>query len=216
MRDTIYTIPLNDVFAPKCGCPVCRLHDMLEERCTEYIMGAAMMEPDIRIETNRYGFCPQHLDALAARKNRLSLALMLETHLDELLNKQMPPKRKKGEESPADTCFVCKEIDGALEKMLGNVVKTCTTDPAFRTLFFEQEHYCFRHYDALVAKAGEELPKKQAAAFIEEYSAWMREKVRALRADVHEFTTLFDYRSAGKAEEERLTSAVPRAVEFLK
>jgi hypothetical protein len=216
MRDTIYTIPLNDVFAPKSGCPVCRLREMLERRCTEYIMGAAMMEPDIRIETNRCGFCPEHLDQLVSQKNRLSLALMLETHLDELLEKHMPAKRRKGEVSPAETCFVCKEVDGALEKMLGNIAATYIADPAFRELFYAQERYCFRHYDALCARAGEVLPKKQAAVFLTEFSAWMRERTAALRKDVHEFTTLFDYRSAGKPEEERLTSAVPRAVEFLK
>ncbi|MBE7064154.1 MAG: hypothetical protein E7390_10290, partial [Ruminococcaceae bacterium] len=67
MRDTIYTIPLTDVFEPKDGCPLCRLYDILEERCVEYIMGAAMMEPDVRVETNRLGFCRHHYDMMLAR-----------------------------------------------------------------------------------------------------------------------------------------------------
>ena len=53
MKDTIYTIPVSEVFEPKEGCPLCRMRDTLEERCLEYIMGAAMMEPDVRQDTNR-------------------------------------------------------------------------------------------------------------------------------------------------------------------
>ena len=29
MRETICTIPINDVFGPKEGCPICRLRYML-------------------------------------------------------------------------------------------------------------------------------------------------------------------------------------------
>ena len=60
MQDSIYTIPVSEVFDPKCGCPICAMRNMLENRCIEYIMGAAMMEPDVRIETNKTGFCKEH------------------------------------------------------------------------------------------------------------------------------------------------------------
>ena len=81
MRESILTIPVNEIFEPKCGCPICTMRDMLEQRTVDYIMGAAMMEPDVRIETNRQGFCKTHLEQMRACKNRLSLALMLQTHL---------------------------------------------------------------------------------------------------------------------------------------
>ena len=81
MRESILTIPVNEIFEPREGCPVCRMRDMLESRTIEYIMGAAMMEPDVRIETNRQGFCKVHFEQMRACKNRLSLALMLQTHL---------------------------------------------------------------------------------------------------------------------------------------
>ena len=82
MKEAIYTIPISEVFEPKDGCPLCRLRDILEQRCLEYIMGAAMMEPDIRVETNRLGFCKDHYFMMLKRKNRLSIALMLQSHLD--------------------------------------------------------------------------------------------------------------------------------------
>ena len=84
MRESILTIPVNEIFEPKEGCPICRMRDMLEQRTVDYIMGAAMMEPDVRIETNRQGFCKTHFEQMRACKNRLSLALMLQTHLQSL------------------------------------------------------------------------------------------------------------------------------------
>ena len=75
MIDSIYTIPIKDVFEPKDGCPVCRLRDTLETRCVEYILGAAMMEPDIRIKTNELGFCRKHFNMMFNKHLFLSLTL---------------------------------------------------------------------------------------------------------------------------------------------
>lgn len=59
MRYDITNIPVGEIFEEKDGCPICRLRNKLEQRAVEYITGAAMMEPDIRMETNRLGFaCP--------------------------------------------------------------------------------------------------------------------------------------------------------------
>ena len=57
MNETIYTIPINEAFDacaadPSCGCPFCRLYNMLETNEIDIILGAAMMEPDIRKKTN--------------------------------------------------------------------------------------------------------------------------------------------------------------------
>ena len=42
------------------------------------------MEPDIRQETNDKGFCQRHYTKMFSMKNRLGLALMLESHLESL------------------------------------------------------------------------------------------------------------------------------------
>ena len=81
MRESILTIPINEVFEPKEGCPFCRMRDTVEQHICEYIMGAAMMEPDVRMETNEQGFCFTHFEMLMQQNNRLSLALMLNTYL---------------------------------------------------------------------------------------------------------------------------------------
>ena len=52
MRESILTIPVNEVFEPREGCPICAMRNTVEQHISEYIMGAAMMEPDVRMETN--------------------------------------------------------------------------------------------------------------------------------------------------------------------
>lgn len=100
MAEQIYTIPINEAFEEIGGCPLCRMKKKLERESLEYVMGAAMMDPDVRIRTNRLGFCRGHYDDMIAMKNRLSLTLMLESHLDEVM-KLFPEDLDKLPDIPA-------------------------------------------------------------------------------------------------------------------
>ena len=75
MRESILTIPISEILEPREGCPICRMRDMLEQRTVEYIMGAAMMEPDVRIETNRAGFCSAHFAQMLNARTGFPLPL---------------------------------------------------------------------------------------------------------------------------------------------
>ena len=101
MREDICSIPINAIFGPKDGCPICRMRDMLEERLTKYITDAAMMEPDVRIETNRLGFCKDHFDMILSVGSRLSVALILESHLKEIEEKVLFLDNEKQAEKKA-------------------------------------------------------------------------------------------------------------------
>ena len=93
MPEKIYTIPVNEAFEASrddasCGCPFCTLYNTLEENELDRILGAAMMEPDVRIETNAQGFCDTHFKMMFVRKNRLGLGLILESHIAEIAKGQ--------------------------------------------------------------------------------------------------------------------------------
>ncbi|MBQ9083922.1 MAG: hypothetical protein IJY28_10600, partial [Clostridia bacterium] len=133
MRYDITNIPISEVFEEGDGCPICRLRNKLESRAVEYITGAAMMEPDIRIETNKKGFCLTHYRQMRRQRNRLSVALMMETRLDELerqvfsglpLLGKSAQKQAKDAGQRTDTCFVCDQMNEALDKMLATVCRT--------------------------------------------------------------------------------------------
>jgi len=205
MRDSIYTIPISEVFEPKCGCPICRMRDTLEQRCVEYIMGAAMMEPDIRIETNRMGFCADHFDMMLHCKNRLSLALMLESHLkslreggyaDILKKASAKPKKRIGMTTVNDTCFVCDQISTVMKTMLSTVVLQWRRDPDFKKLFAEQEFICLPHAEMLLTAGNDGLPKKERPVFTEQVIALLDKHIEEVGNDVSHFCKMFDYRYA--------------------
>lgn len=223
MRESIYTIPVNDVFGPKCGCPLCTMRDILELRCVDYIMGAAMMEPDTRIETNKLGFCKLHFDMMAKQKNRLSLALILESHLLEQLEnhfKKTPTAQggifKKTVETPQETCFVCSRIEWAEERMIATMLKMYVQDESFRNLYNEQEHLCLKHYDKIMIEATKKLDKKYQKAFFEDTRKLCENYLQDLSSDVSKYCKMFDYRnSAGKGDWGTSKDSIERAIKFL-
>jgi hypothetical protein len=88
MKDTIYTIPVTEAFESKEPCAFCVLEKKLEDEYTDYYLGAALMEPDHRMDTNEKGFCKKHFEMLYNRQeNRLGLGLIINTHINEQLGK---------------------------------------------------------------------------------------------------------------------------------
>lgn len=93
--EQIYTIPVNEAFeavasGDNCTCPFCLMYNRLEDNELDLILGASMMEPDVRLKTNELGFCPEHLSLMFDRSKRLPLALMLESHLDSIAAELKP------------------------------------------------------------------------------------------------------------------------------
>ena len=204
MKDSIYTIPLSEVFEPRDGCPLCRLRNTLEERCLEYIMGAAMMEPDIRIETNKAGFCFDHFSRMLKMKNRLSLALMLESRLGYVMENELevtPSKGglfgKKAAEEKKESCFVCNEIERVMNKMTDTLLLMWQRDEAFRQLYAQQPVICLEHYHHITAAASAKMGKK-AAPFIAETRKLTENYLKELAGDVTHFCRMYDYRSRGQ------------------
>ena len=90
--EQIYTIPVGEAFdlvgeKSECGCPFCVLYKKLQNDEIDIILGASMMEPDIRIKTNKEGFCLSHYNIMLRRKRMLGMGLILESHLDEVKKK---------------------------------------------------------------------------------------------------------------------------------
>ena len=226
MRESILTIPVNEVFEPKEGCPICRMRDTVEEHICEYIMGAAMMEPDVRMETNELGFCLTHFEMLMQQNNRLSLGLMLNSYLENarknifekksLFFSKNAKQRKAAEIE--ETCFVCSKVQWGIDHMLETVFTMYLKDPKFKNLFKAQEYICVPHYNMLSIKAAEKLQKGDLADFNNALDTLLGDYIKQLNSDVNDFCNSFDYRNAGKLhtpEMEHVRSSVERSVSFL-
>lgn len=226
MRESILTIPINEVFEPREGCPICAMRNTVEEHISEYIMGAAMMEPDVREDTNALGFCHTHFNSLLRQNNRLSLGLMLNTHLATLRGDIFEKKSlffSKGAKAKKcsdveQTCFVCSKVDWGVEHMLDTVFTMFRQDSGFRSLYSSQKYICIPHYNLLMSHVSSKLPKNEQKPFIEATDRLIENYLKELNGDVNEFCNSFDYRNAGKlhnADMEHVRSSIERAIEFL-
>ena len=229
--EQIYTIPVNEAFersaADKtCGCPMCALYNKLENDELELILGASMMEPDVRIKTNKLGFCRTHYDMMFVRKNRLGMALTLESHLSELqgdLGKgllgaltgrpdQKPAKRIAALE---DSCYVCGRIDFHFQHMAETVVLLFDTDENFIKKMQEQPFFCLPHYRLLLEKAAQRLSKKKLPEFCKLTERVVKDYLATLSEDVSWFCKKFDYRY-DKEPWKNSKDSVERAIKFLR
>ncbi len=205
--EQIYTIPLNEAFDrsaadSSCGCPFCALSRKLEEDNLELILGASMMEPDVRIKTNKAGFCRAHYDRMFVRKNRLGLALMLESHLDgvktEISKKSLigtpGAAAQKRLDELAGSCYLCERIEFSLSKMLETAVYLYDTDSTFAKKLTLQPYFCLPHYRRLIALGKAKLSKKAYAAFYEDISRVVGTYFESLCGDIKHFIKKFDYR----------------------
>ena len=223
MRDSILTIPISEILEPKDGCPICRMRNMLEQRTVEYIMGAAMMEPDVRIETNRAGLRMTGLSVEEIQKNRLSLALMLQSHLDEVhkglfsRKKLFEPKnaRKQKLSEINESCFVCEKIDWGMERLMRTFFEMYG-DREVRTLLGEQEYICLPHYDLLQSLAPKHLQKQELDSFIKLCGELTEKYLLTLYEDVSKYCSMYDYRNTGKdADWGNSKDSIERSIAFL-
>lgn len=206
--EQIYTIPVNEAFDASAedhskGCPFCTLYKKLQNDNIELILGASMMEPDVRIKTNERGFCHDHYDMMFNRKNRLGLALMLESHFDELrddIGKKLISLAPAGDNARKriteleGSCYVCDKIEFSLSKMLETALLLYERDGNFVNKFRAQPYFCLPHFNRITALAKAKLSKKQYAAFYEDASKIVFDYMDELRGDIKHFIKKFDYR----------------------
>lgn len=223
----IYTIPINEHFDRSredhsCGCAVCSLFRMLEENELDLILSASMMEPDVRIKTNEQGFCATHYEMMFNRKNRLGMALTLESHLDELRGEVsdmpllVPGSRARHRIAELEeNCYVCGRITGNFAHVLDNLVYLWQTDEAFREKFAAQPYFCLPHWRAMLDMAKTKLPKKTYNDFSHAASEVVLPYFDDLRGDVSWFCKKFDYRFDSEPWGNS-KDAVERAMKFLR
>ena len=225
--EQIYTIPVNEAFEASCddascGCPLCAIYRKLEENELDLILGASMMEPDVRIKTNEQGFCRLHYDQMFVRKNRLGMALTLESHLKELQDDLKDgilgapgskPMKRIGELE--GSCYVCKRIQYHFEHMAECVVFLWDADEEFGPKLRAQPYFCLPHYKKLLEYGQKRLNKKKMAQFNAEVSKVVRDYMDTLTEDVSWFCKKFDYRYDAEPWYNS-KDAVERSIKFLR
>lgn len=217
MKEQIYTIPVNEAYDVDCECPMCELEKKLERETLDYALGAAMMEPDFREQSNKNGFCRHHFGMLFDMPNKLPLALVLDTHLEDIrarldkLGKKSPAKGgglfKKAPASDfsaalSDTltatengCIVCGKIAHTMERYADVLLYMWAKDEEFKGKFDRSKGVCLRHMRLLADMAPKSLSKSDAAEFLTSLCQKQSAELTRIQEDIHKFTLKFDYRN---------------------
>ena len=222
MREDICSIPVSEVFEPKDGCHLCRLRDVLEERMTDYITGAAMMEPDVRIDTNQTGFCHRHFQKMLETGSRLSNALLLESHLKRieteifLLGQSKTPGKKQWQQAEEleHSCFVCRQVEWGTLHIVETLYQLWQREEEFRTLYRSQPFFCLPHAALLMKGAQKQMTRANTAEFIRVTAEIAGNYLTQVRKDITHFCSMYDYRNQG-GDWGTSKDAIDRAILYL-
>lgn len=221
MKETVATIPLMDAFSAQDECPFCFLEREAEQHAISFIMGSAYMEDDIRMETDKIGFCRHHYKMIYDYGNRLGSALILDTHLRKV-NKELEEQtaafktrkkssifgRKQGKEKAESksnlsgwidekeqSCYVCDHFKSIYRRYLSTFFDMYKKNPEFRKLFENSRGFCLPHFRDLVEAARTMLNVKQQEEFYPVLFQLMKTNMKRLEEEVDWFVDKNDYRN---------------------
>ncbi len=237
MKERIYTIELNDAFDADTECPICTFLELEEQKRIDYTVGASMMEPDCREETNQKGFCRRHMAKILETPNKLSVALMLETHMDAVLKQlndgksALPtPKRRMFQKADAlkeavllqadtlsninQSCAVCDWLFSTLSHFMENLFYLYETEPEFQKKVLACKGFCVPHFELLLRSAVKYQKDQKLSDFVNAMYDIQTAQFARVKDDLSWFGKKFDYRYRD-ADWKNSKDALPRSAQKL-
>lgn len=144
-------------------CPLCSLMKKAEEDALSYYSSSAIMTPEVRVETNHFGFCPHHSLLLAERGKPQSVALLMDTYYAEnekvfrsifsdIQNAKKPKDIEKKvalfsslSQEREGGCLVCTRMADRLYRYLYTLAALYKEDPSFKEAFLASKGLCMHH-----------------------------------------------------------------------
>lgn len=237
MKEKIYTIPVNEAFQAEDECPFCYLERQVEQKTIQYTLGpeASYMNPEVRGETDRAGFCGTHYKKMYDYGNALGSALIMQTYFVGLFEEmaahmedfKIPGKRSLFGKKSADEesklvqwarsrqsgCFICDKINYNMERYYETFFMLCK-DAEFRSRVENTKGFCMRHFLAVMELAEQKIPNGQQEWFYTTLFRLMRENMARVKGDLDWFIAKFDHRNAS-ADWKNSRDAVSRTMQKL-
>lgn len=214
MKEQIYTIPVNEGFEEGGECPFCNMYKRLEKDAIDYMLGASYMEDDIRMETNKQGFCGNHYNMMYKEQNRLGIALMLHTHIQKVNSdleklcsnlksaekKSLFSKTSKGENKVtpylnniSESCYICNRINTNFDRYLDTFFYMWKKDDEIKEKVKSSKGFCLSHFATLIDMAQKKLNGSDYDKFIDIIVPVQLENMKRLEKEVDHFTNKFDH-----------------------
>ena len=237
MKETIYTIPINEAFEMDCSCSICAIENRIENEEIEYTLGPAMMEPDFRIISNQKGFCKTHYRSLMQNGKSLPLALVLQTHIDKQIKDIFLEKvqkesksnflKKKSEEFASakkitehienlnNSCIICERTQDTMNRYFNNLIYMWKSQLEFREKFASKKGFCLPHFSKLLKYAMDGLNEKDFKEFYHTIVHMQEQTQNNLYDNISEFVMLFDHNNTNTNPEEKVKNSIKYSIENL-
>ena len=208
---------IKEKFKTDCECPLCEIRKVAEEQFLHEFLNDAVMADDCRLEVREKGFCKEHFGKLFSGRNKLSVALQMETRLSAITNLFSPvksagqaKKRAAQVNKSLSRCVICDLLDDSMEKYYKTIAQLFAREKEFFNSFYNCKGFCLPHYAKLLeySSCAGIMTKEYLKALTDVQS---RETAR-LNGELKAFCVKHDYRNAnaplGNAE-----TALPRTGE---
>jgi len=245
MKEALYKIPLIDAFNSGDECPFCNIERTLENKALDFVVGSdSYMQDDIREQTDKTGFCRQHLKKMFDYGNAQGNALILNTHYRKLIlqmkaefAKYKPAKASIKEklpfvnngfnfDAPADpiaiycnkldhSCYVCDYVKNTYDRYFETFFYLYKKEPDFIDLVKNCKGFCLHHLGHLLESSRTSLSEKEALALSEIIFPIMERNFQRMQEDISWFCDKFDYRNRD-ADWKNSRDAVQRGMQKLR
>jgi hypothetical protein len=223
---------VHDAYERDGECPLCDLEEAAEQAYLRSFEHSRAMEPQVRVQTNREGFCEEHLRKLYAGENKLGVGLVLHTRLqrlrEELDAALRDPGRGAGRRGSArrmagaarriqalgGSCYLCRMLSRDRRRYAFTILYLWSRDPGFPPVFRASRGFCIPHFAAVLQEGLSAMRADRLQRWLAEAGPLMQDSLRRLEGELLSFTQLHraENRSLG-TEEER--TALARAVQKL-
>lgn len=182
-------------------CPLCQIQKIVEEQFLHEFLNDAVMEDNTRIKVRKTGFCAKHFDMLFARQNKLSLALQVDTRLEDLQSlfsgvssHGSAVKKAKEIEKKSSTCAVCEYVEESMVKYYKTIAQMFARESDFIKRLLSTKGFCLHHY-------GELLKYSNSAGwavkpYLETLQEVEQKNFERLKKELKVFCDKHDYRNA--------------------
>ena len=240
MKETLYTIPLNDAVNADDECPFCFIEREVEQDLLDFVLGSgsSYMESSVRGATDKAGFCREHFKKMFDYGNTLGNGWILKTHyvqmnkeMQEQFQKFVPSKKplmgraKRGTErvnsisawieEKEKSCYVCNRFGDSYERYMDTFFFMYKKDDDFRRRILSGKGFCLPHFGDICEHAETKLNDKEKKEFYSAMFGLMKRNMERLGEDVTWLVEKFDYRNKD-ADWKNAKDAVQRGMQKLK
>lgn len=225
---------VHDAYAQGAECPLCALMEAAERTYLVSFQHSRVMEPNVRVKTNALGFCPDHLGKLYRGENKLGLALVMLTHLQEKTadlhsaldgsiqaaragareRSRRIPRIIESLEALRNSCFICGLLSQDLARYSWTILYLWRKDPQFPPLFRASRGFCLSHFCTVLGIACDILRGDRLAIWLDDAVPLMKRTLNGLEKDLLSFTQLYQAGNQSLGTDE-VRSALARTLQML-